>query len=140
MAPRAAVRDILGADAEMNSYDLVKERLFSSESPDTVERDKRWGVIRWLDRAKAFEITGARLMEVWVYQPKELGRDYGTIDAAIDRVKELITQAEQVPGADGWTFSGAIWDSDSPDLTDEGFNALTRFSRFRVAGRSIVTP
>ncbi len=140
MAPRAAVRSIIGADAEMISYDLSVDRLFSSASPDSPTREKRWAVIRWLDRTKTFGLTSIRPMEVWVYQPLELGRDYGVIDAAVERVKELVTQAEQVAGADGWTLSGATWESDSADLTDEGFNALTKFCRFRVAGRSMVTP
>lgn len=137
MAPRAAVRALLGADAELISYDLSVDRLFSSAAPDTVLRDRRWAVIRWLDRTRAFGLVGARPMEVWVYQPLEMGRDYGVIDLALVRIQELMVQAEQVAGADGWTLSGATWESDSGDLTDDSFSALTKFSRFRVAGRPV---
>lgn len=140
MAPRAAVRSLLGDDPEMISYDLSKERIFSSSAPDSPDRTQRWAVVRWLDMTRTFGIIGARPMEVWVYQPTGMGRDYGYLDAAIQRVKELLTDAEQVPGADGWTLSGATWESDSADLTDEGFGALVKFSRFRVAGRPTTTP
>ena len=140
MAPRAAVRSIIGLDPEMITYDLSTSRVFSSETPDDVTRDKRWAVVRWLDRTQSFGLVGVRLMEVWVYQPLEMGRDYGVIDLALDRAQELITEAEQVPGGDGWTLSGATWDSSSPDLSDPGFSAIMKFSRFRVAGRPIIVP
>lgn len=140
MAPRAAVRSILGSDAEMISYDLEIERIFASASPDSPSRDKRWAVVRWLESSRAFGTVGAKPMEVWIYQPREMGRDYGVIDLAILRAKELLTEAEQVPGSDGWTLSGATWESDSVDLTDDGFDALVRFSRFRIAGRPIAAP
>lgn len=140
MAPRAAVRSILGLDPELMSYDLGTLRIFSSEAPDTVSRDKRWAVVRWLDATRVFGTVGLSLMEVWVYQPIELGRDYGVIDLALLRAKELLVEAEQVPGGDGWTLSGATWESQSADLTDTTLNALTKFSRFRVAGRAIAAP
>jgi hypothetical protein len=138
MAPRAAARTLLGTDAELISYGLTVARWYSSSALDTVTRNQRWGVIRWLDRTRAFGLVAAFPMEVWVYQPSEMGRDYGYVDAALERVKELLVVAEQVAGADGWTLSGATWESDSADLTDEGFSALTKFSRFRVAGRPVV--
>lgn len=137
MAPRAAVRSLIGGDAEMISYDLAADRIFSSGAPDSVSRDERWAVVRWLDRVRAFGVVGAHPMEVWVYQPLEMGRDYGVLDMALVRIKELLTQAEQLSGADAWTLCGATWESDSADLTDEGLNALVKFSRFRVVGRPI---
>lgn len=140
MAPRAAVRTLLGTDPELISYDFAVSRLFSSDSADTLTRDKRWGVIRWLDRAKSFGAVGSRLVEVWLYQPREMGRDYGVLDVAIVRIEELMTQAEQVPGADGWTMSGATLEMSSADLTDETINALVKFVRFRVAGRPVAAP
>lgn len=140
MAPRAAVRSIIGDDAEMQSLGFAKIHLYASEAPDPVSRDYRWGVIRFLDRTKTFGTHSWMPMEVWVYQPREMGKDYGVLDAAMARVRELIVEAEQFPGADGWTLSGATWDMESADLTDDGFNALVKFSRFRVAGRPIVAP
>lgn len=124
----------------MISYGLTAAQLFSSDSYDPGTRDSRWAVIRWLDSSRSFGLLAAKPMEVWIYQPVEMGRDYGVIDLAIVRVKELLSEAEQVAGVDGWTLSGATWESDSADLRDEGFNALTRFSRFRVAGRPIAAP
>lgn len=140
MSARAAVRSIIGLDAEMISYDLDKSRIFSAAAPDTVSRDKLWAVVRWLDAVKAFGTVGSWPMEVWVYQPMELGRDYGTIDLAMLRIRHLLTEAEQVAGGDGWTLTCATWQMDSGDLTDDGFRALTRFGRFGVAARPIASP
>lgn len=140
MAPRAAVRGIIGNDAEMISYDFELARLFSSDAPDTLSRDKRWGVMRWLDRTRSFGSVGSQFMEVWLYQPRELGRDYAVLDAALVRIQELMSDAEQVPGADGWTLSGAVWESNSADLTDDTVDALVKFARFRVAGRFVAAP
>lgn len=140
MAPRAALRSLLGDDAEMTSYDLPAAHLYSSAAPDSPPRTHRWGVLRWMDATKAYGLTSYLPMEVWLYQPHELGRDYGVLDLAVVRAKELLTQAEQVAGADGWTLCGATWEYSSSDLTDDGFAALVRFVRFRVVGRPVISP
>lgn len=138
MSPRAVIRNLLGSDSELQGYDFTEERIFATASVDSPDREHRWMVIKWGDRQARFGTVGAMLMEAWLYQPEEMGIDYGVIDVGLERVKELLVIAEQIPGADGWTLNGAEWESDSPDLRDEGFRALTRFSRFRVSGRSVI--
>lgn len=140
MAPRAAVRTLIGSDFEMASYGFTADHLYSSMSADTPPRGYRWGVIKWMDRTRSFATTGAQLMEIWLYQPYDMGRDYGVLDVAVQRAKELLTEAEQLVGGDGWTLTAATWETDSADLTDDAFAALTRFSRFRVAGRPMALP
>lgn len=140
MAPRAAVRSILGNDAELNAMDFTLDRIFSSNVIDTPSREFRWMIISWIDAPKAFRNTGPCVAEIWVYQPKSLSKDYGVLDSALVRIKELLTGASHLAGADGWTLSEASWQGDSGDLTDEGFEALARFSRYKMAARPVVTP
>jgi hypothetical protein len=96
-------------------------------------------VVKFMERTARFALVGAWAMEVWLYQPYEFGKDYGVLDVAAVRIRELMTTAEQLAGADGWTLNGAEWESDSPDLSDDAFQALMKFSRFRVSARQMVT-
>jgi hypothetical protein len=124
----------------MNILGIVLDDIYSSEAPNTPPRDRRWMVITFEEKTKAFGAVGAQLATVWVYQPEELGVDYGTIDLIITRVRELLETAQHVVGADGWILTAASWQADSPDLRDRSFDALTRYSRHRVAARHVITP
>jgi hypothetical protein len=139
MAARAAIRSLLGNDAEINSLGWELAYIYSSNTVDTPPRNP-WAVIHWDDRSKAFGSVGARFVTIWFYLPKEHIRDYGIIDLAILRTTELMTQAEQLAGGDGWILTEASWLQDSPDLVDQAFNAVTRWSRFKVACRPAVIP
>jgi len=140
MAPRAAVRSLLGTDTELIAMDFSVDNIYSSHALDTPDRDFRWIVVNWIDEPKAFGLVGPCLAEIWLYQPKEMSRDYGVLDSALVRVRELMCTATHVPGADGWTLSEASWQGDSADLFDDSFQALTKFSRYRIAARNVVVP
>lgn len=140
MAARAAIRTLLGNDPELIALGWELSSIYSSNVTDTPNREKPWTVIHWDDRTKAFGTTGARIVTIWYYLPKEHIRDYGIIDLAILRTVELMTQAEQLAGGDGWVMTQAVWQQDSPDLVDHTFNALTRWSRFKVVCRPVATP
>lgn len=135
MAPRAAVRQLLGNDLEMNSLGITLPRIFDSNALDTPARDGRWIITNYEDDVRAFGIIGAKLLTVRVYQAKEAGIDYGQIDAAILRVKELLTSAEQLAGEDGWVLTQATWQGGSPDVFDDTFQAIVKYCQFKIAAR-----
>lgn len=135
MAPRAAVVSLQAADPQLNMLGIDGEVIFGSNATDTPPRDRMFVVHKW-----SAETSGGRVVPVvsiWIHVPKDMERDYGKIDLAILRTKEIMENAEQVEGADGWVLAAATWIADSPDFPDDGYNSLTRYTQFRCACRNI---
>lgn len=140
MAPRAALRSLLGTDLEMNSLGWALASFYAESAPDSPHRDVRWAVIAFEPDVRAFGVTSVMQAQVWFYQPLEMGRDYGAIDLALLQARMLITEAEHRAGDDGWVLSAATWRGDSAGFVDRDANCLMRYARFSVAGRFVVSP
>lgn len=136
MAARAAVTTLLATDPEMNMLGFDEDVFWGSNATDSPDRDRPFAVVKWDD----VQLSGGRgvyLVSIWYHLSKEGVRDYGKIDMAILRTKELMKTAEHVSGEDGWSLTSATHVTDSPDMFDDGYNSLTRYTQFRCACRNV---
>lgn len=136
MAARAAVVSLVATDPQMNMLDIDDSVIFGSNATDTPPRDRMFVVMKWSETSRSgglpvYDTT------IWFHVPKDMELDYGKIDLAILRVKEIMKEAEHVEGADGWVLVAASWVADSPDFPDDGYNSLTRYAQFRCACRNV---
>lgn len=143
MAARAAVASLLSSDAALLALSNGELRVYAPNTADTPSdiQEQLFAVIRFGARTRAAGGAGGWYdLSVWWHQPRAFTRDYGVIDEAILRTKEILDAAEQVPGADGWILTAASWWGDSEEITDDGFETLTRYGSYRAACRPVVTP
>jgi hypothetical protein len=140
MVARAALVAILSSDAELTSLGLTADDFYGPNSADSPNLERPFFVIRLDDATKAFVGHGAYVITLWAHTSRARGNDMSTIDSMLSRARELLQAAEHVAGADGWTLTSASWQGDSADFVDDGFNTNTRFSRWRIACRAVVSP
>lgn len=140
MPARAAARSLLGNDSEMQSYGFTADRIFAPDSVDSNPRHLRWAVLVWDEETPPFASKPSETMELWLYQPREMGHDYAVLDIALARARELLTTVEHLPGEDGWILTAATYRTGSRDLVDDVSHAITKYGRFHVACRTLVTP
>lgn len=139
MNARAAVFSLLiGDETLMGEGDgqLGVEAVLTSGSVDT-PTENFFIVIRWLETSPTFGQVGPTLCEIWVHERNT--QDYGRIDDALARIKELMLTVVHRDGEDGVTMTVAEWNGDSRDLADEGYGTLTRNSTYTVVGRYTTT-
>lgn len=130
MAARSALYKLLADDAEL--AELGFDTVYTQNSVDT-PAEQRFIVIRWEQPAeRAFGTKAADRASVWFH---DKDRDYGQIDLGIERLKELLANAVHFPGGDGWVLTQAHWNSDGPDLADDGFGTVVRWSNVTVISR-----
>lgn len=99
---------------------------FGAGSLTKAPEKRPWIVIRLTDNnpvpgIKMVQFQGA---EIWAYG--EPG-SYIQVDEVLRKVKEALLQGSM--GGDG---IGVEWEGDSPELSDELFGAIVRFSSFRL--------
>lgn len=136
MAARAAVNGLLGTDPQLNMLGFEPDTFWGSNALDSPDRTRPFSVIKWDDSP----LSGGRsvyTVSIWFHIAKDSSRDYGKIDLAILRAKELMRSASHVSGEDGWSLTAATHLADSPDLFDDGYNSLTRYTQFRCACRNV---
>lgn len=137
MAARAALATLIGTDPQMNMLGLDQESVFGSNATDSPPRTHMFAVIHWDDAPRQPGGLSKYMVTVWFHIPREVERDYGKIDLALLRIKELSRTLEQLEGADGWVLTAMSWQGSSPDLPDDGYNSLTRFAQFACACRNV---
>jgi hypothetical protein len=130
MAARSAFYKVIDDDTELAA--LGFDVTYQQNAVDAPDED-RFVVLRW-------EQTGLRLYDqnapdrcLVCFHDKD--RDYGQIDLAIQRVKQIVRDALHVSGGDGWVMTQASWVSDGPDLFDDGFKTVTRWTEITVNSR-----
>jgi hypothetical protein len=133
MAARAALHSLIEDDPTL--LGLGVETVYSSNAVDTPS-EECFIVVRWDSTEAAFKTVGRDRCSIWVH---DKNRDYGRINEALRRIKDLLTDTTHRVGADGWTLTTAEWNGEGPDLLDNGFNTVTRFSDFTVVGRYSTT-
>lgn len=130
MAARAAVNTLLAEDTAL--ADLGVEAVYGSNSIDSPTEDC-FIVIRWeTDDPRVYGRRAPNRCTIWAH---DTDRDYGRIDKVLERVDELLTGTVHREGADGWTLTLAEFNTHGPDLRDDGFNTVTRWSDFTVVSR-----
>lgn len=130
MPARSALLRLLEEDAVLVA--LGFGQVYTTNAVDT-PREKRFVIIRW-------EQTGDRVWKskapdratVWFH---DRDRDYGQIDKAIEHLKAVLEQVTHVAGGDGWVMTVGEWNGNGPDLFDEGFNTVTRWTDITVISR-----
>lgn len=137
MAARAALRSLIGTDAQMNMLGIEEEVIFSSNATDTPDRSRMFVVIRWDEISRSAGGLSVHLASVWFHTPQEIEIDYGKIDLALLRLRELMDEVEQRTGADGWVLVAASWSGSSPDGFDDGYNSVTRYAQYRCSCRNV---
>jgi hypothetical protein len=135
MAARAAIRKVIGTDIELNMLGIDMTNTYGSNAVDTPDKTRPFVEFRVDSLGKAFGATGAYGLSVWVHVPKDVERDYGRIDHALRRIRDLLLGAIEVSGEDGWILTSAAWEGESGDLEDDGYATLTRHADFRIACR-----
>lgn len=123
MAARAALQSILEEDTE-----LALEAVYPTNAVDT-PMEEFFAIIQWGPTTKAYGRTGSDRVTIWFHDKQ---RDYGRINAALARVKELLPATIHREGGDGETLATAEWNGESQDLADEGYGTITRYADFTV--------
>jgi hypothetical protein len=136
MAARAALVSLIATDPQMNMLGIQTSDVFGGNATDSPPRNKMFVVCRWEEVSKS-AMQSNYLASVWFHVPQEMERDYGKIDIAVTRMKELMRTVEHRNGSDGWSLVAASWITDSADQYDDGYNSLNRYTQFRCACRNI---
>ena len=146
----SAIFDTLAADTELNDLGIDETKIFESHSID--ERPVHSGpfmVLKWEEptnytssySASANGIQrAARTLTVWIHIPWDETREFDLIDTILNRVDEILTGMEHVPGVDGYTVTVANPAGRSGNLADEGFKTITRNAVFGVLYRRETQP
>jgi hypothetical protein len=129
MASRAAVQSLLQDDPIL--IGLGVGAVYGANAVDTPAEDL-FLIVSWNVKDLAFKSTATTRLTVWAH---DKDRDYGRIADVLRRVRDVLLDAVHVAGADGWTLTLVEWDGEGPDLFDEGYNTVTRYSDFVVASR-----
>lgn len=94
-------------------------------------------VLRWGNQIlRGRHGRGPRTLEVWAHTPQDVSTDYGEIDQALERVRHILTNMENIPGADGFVVTAIGFAGEGSDATDPGYSTITRSSAFEVLYRS----
>lgn len=129
MAARAAVRTLLVGDADLLAAGVGE--VYPANAVDTPP-EECFLILVWADTTRAYARIGAEGLAVWVH---DKNRDYGRIDRVLDRVADVLTEAEHLVGDDGQTLTLVEWAGEGPDLYDDGYNTCTRYAEFTVVSR-----
>ena len=128
MTARAAVQTLLEADPILQSIGVGA--IYAANSVDTPPEDL-FMTVHWDEQDRAFKQHGAETLVVWVHDRE---RDYGRIDAVIERMIMILEDAIHLSGVDG-TLTSARWNGTSRDLFDDGYNTVTKNVSFAAVSR-----
>jgi hypothetical protein len=128
MTARAAVMTLLESDPILSGIGVGA--VYAANSVDT-PAESLFMTVHWDEHPAVFKQHGPETLVVWVHDRE---RDYGRIDAAIERLILILEDAVHLDGADG-TLSCASWTGTSRDLFDDGYNTVTKNVSFTALSR-----
>ena len=135
---RDIVYNLLRNDTVLNGLEINSNSIYQAGTVDTLPA-KPALALQWCDLTPGpFEFgstfTGAGTSVLTLRVHDELG-DYDRIDAILAAAKEVLCSAVAVRSlsSPNWILIQADWTGDGPDLRDDGYGTLTRFSTYRVA-------
>lgn len=132
---RTYLQSVLSADAALmtigalGSMGLTPERVCAAESADDIKVSgfpfvtHRWGPI-----TKGVGGSVRQSVDIWAY---DRNHDYTRIDNILLRVKSLLAAVTAVRAMEGYVTQ-IDYEGSSPDLRDDGYEAITRNSSFTV--------
>lgn len=140
-----AVFDLLTSDSILNGFGINEDTVSEITDIDTRPvHDGYFAVLKWQEstlysQAYAGLRNGIdrapRVLEIWVHVPLTITRRYNTIDKILDRIDELLTAIEHLPGDDDDTITMIRKAGRSGNLTDEGWQTATRNAVYGVLYR-----
>jgi hypothetical protein len=132
---RGIVYDLLRNSTVLNGLGITSDSLYQAGTVDTLP-SKPALAMQWGDVTPGpYEtLTGASTSVLTLRAHDELG-DYDRIDAILAAAKSTLCGATAIRSlsSPGWTLIQADWTGDGPDLRDDGYGTIVRFSNYRVA-------
>jgi len=131
---RVAIFEMLLGDADLADAGINADLIWPMFSLDVSPRDQEiWLILRWgAETARFGSPGGKRNLDVWAYQPRQLGVDYLEIDKILGLVVKCLTQNIHFAGSDGSVFVTADFLGYGPDSQDPGWDAIARSAQFSV--------
>jgi hypothetical protein len=128
MTARAAVQMLLETDPVLETIGVGA--IYGANSVDTPSEDL-FMTVHWDERNVQFQQHGPETLVIWVHDRQ---RDFGRIDAAIERMIIILEGAVHLSGDDG-ILTMARWTATSRDLFDDGYNTVTKNVSFAAVSR-----
>lgn len=133
MSARELVYQILKADPLLTSMGYGGDAVMPSNTVDSPAATlTRWLMIRWgaAEAPVGRDATARPVpMALWAYNRQ---RDYGPIQTALWRCRELMSPLAGVPCPEGGHLIAADWSFSSEDLWDDTYEAIMRGETYRV--------
>lgn len=135
MSCQAAVRTLLGTDPTLSGdYGITVDRIWPAQALDGAPRSGYFLVLRWEETSLVIGEHGPEVLTVWCHRSRNETTDFTGHRAILRRVRDILTDAHNVPGPDG-TFNQAHSDGYGPDVVDDYYNTITKNAAFRVLSR-----
>ena len=128
MTARAAVQTLLETDLILGGIGVGA--VYGAMSVDTPPEDL-FLTVHWDEQNIAFKQHGPETLVIWVHDRR---RDFGRIDAVIERMILILEDAMHLEGVDG-TLTTARWTGTSRDLFDDGYSTVTKNVSFAAVSR-----
>lgn len=132
---RDAVFRLIADDSVLNAepYRIDEDCVFPTFAMDgtrniTPPNDKLFVIIRWETTPAGF--AAVTTFSVWVHQPRELGNSFHIINAALERIRNILKNAVHVQGADGKKLTQANFQGYGGDQADGGYDTITKYAAF----------
>jgi hypothetical protein len=135
---RAAFFDILTSNPELNAININEDTIFPNYAGE--ERPSNttpFIILRWGETGRPHwqEVKPFEPVTVWVHWPAELTSDYTKLIAILDKIDDIVREAHDVVGADGYTMSFVEIEGRSADYLDDGFNTIAKYGVYQVFSR-----
>jgi hypothetical protein len=112
----------LDADAALAA--LVGDRIFQASDLQEAPATKPFVVLRFLPTVPEVADARSHSLQAWAH---DVPGSYVRIDDVLRKIRASLTSA-----ANAGDFLEAIWNEDGPDLVDDVFRTVTRYSRYRI--------
>jgi hypothetical protein len=134
---RAAVFELLSTYPDLVDEGISADTVWPIFSLDVSPRtEENWLILRWGSETTRFGRPGGkRNLDVWAYQPRQLGVDYAQIDKLLGIIIRVMTETVHYTGTDGSVFVTADFTGMTADVDDPGWDAIARGAQFSVLTR-----
>lgn len=132
------MRNLLGADTDLNILGITSDRIWPNFSLDGAPRDGiPWLILRWGLRTPRFGSVGGpgkQKLTVWAYRIRQASTDFTVLDDVLSRVVEIMATTEQFESDDS-VISTVDFNGYSEDINDNGYDAIAKNADFTVVCR-----
>lgn len=134
---RAAFFNAIVSDVTLNGYGINEDTVFHNWSnEERPTNNTPFIILRWEDEGKPIwgsePERGPRNLTLWVHYPIQVTNDFEKINVVLDQIDSVVSNLRDVNGSDGYTLSFVELGGRSPDLTDDGFETITRNASYQI--------